>query len=190
MAVGTQHMVKASEKQQYKNENTRMSPGTRERRWLKCVIYLNQINADRKRRYTLKQKRIKSGLAVTERHLKMIDENLRRAGAGSRNDFVEKAVEFYVGHLNAEDSSQYIGELLSQEVDKRLSQFTKTFSTNQYKTSVQLSVLCHLLASEFRYNHAELETLTRHCKEEVKRLDSVPSFGQISKREDNRGEIL
>ncbi len=138
----------------------------------------------------MKQKRIKSGLAVTERHLKMIDENLRRADAGSRNDFVEKAVEFYVGHLNAEDSSQYIGELLSQEVDKRLSQFTKTFSTNQYKTSVQLSVLCHLLASEFRYNHAELETLTRHCKEEVKRLDSVPSFGQISKREDNRGEIL
>ena len=148
------------------------------------MIHLSQLDTNCKRRYTLKQKRIKSGLAVTERHLKMIDENLRRADAGSRNDFVEKAVEFYVGHLNAEDSSQYIGELLSQELDKRFSRFTKTFSTNQYKTSVQLSVLCHLLAAEFQYDQTQLDKLIRYCKEEVKRMDSVPSFGQINRREE------
>lgn len=32
---------------------------------------------------------------------------------GSRNNFVEKAVEFYIGHLNAEDGSRYIGEEVS-----------------------------------------------------------------------------
>lgn len=144
---------------------------------------LPQPDTNCKWRYTLKQKRIKSGLAVTGCHLKMIDENLRRADAGSRNDFVEKAVEFYMGHLNAEDSSQYIGELLSQELDKRFSRFTKTFSTNQYKTSVQLSVLCHLLAAEFQYDQTQLDKLIQHCKEKVKRLDSVPSFGQIHQQE-------
>ena len=35
------------------------------------------------------EKRVKSGLAVTPRHLKLCDDNLRRAGVGSRNDFVE-----------------------------------------------------------------------------------------------------
>ena len=75
-------------------------------------------------------KRVKSGLAVTEHHLKRIDENLRRAKANSRNDFVEQAIEFYIGYLNAEDSSKYIGELLSAELDRRISLFTKTFSTN------------------------------------------------------------
>ena len=51
-------------------------------------------------------KRVKSGLAVTEHHLKLMDENLRRAKANSRNDFVEQAIEFYIGYLNAEDSSK------------------------------------------------------------------------------------
>lgn len=50
-------------------------------------------------------KRVKSGLAVTERHLKLMDENLRRAKASSHNDFVEQAIDHYIGYLNAEDSS-------------------------------------------------------------------------------------
>ena len=92
-------------------------------------------------------KRVKSGLAVTEAHLKRMDENLRRAKASSRNDFVEQAIDHYIDYLNAEDSSQYIGELLSAELDRRISHFTKTFGTNQYKTSVQLAVIAHILAN-------------------------------------------
>ena len=41
------------------------------------------------------EKRVKSGLAVTPRHLKLCDDNLRRAGVGSRNDFVEQTIEGY-----------------------------------------------------------------------------------------------
>ncbi len=125
------------------------------------------------------QKRIKSGIAVTERHLKMMDEHLSQAGVDSRNDFVERAVEFYVGYLHTEQDVGYLGETLSKELDRRLSQFTKTFSTNQYKTSVQLAVLCHLLAVEFQYDQKQLEDLIQQCREEVKRLDSVPNFGRI-----------
>ena len=81
-------------------------------------------------------KRVKSGLAITERHLKLIDENLRRAKATSRNNFVEQAISHYIGYLNAEDSSDYIGELLSAGLDRRIFHFTKAFSTNQRKTPV------------------------------------------------------
>ena len=45
------------------------------------------------------EKRVKSGLAVTPRHLKLCDDNLQRAGVSSRNDFVEQAIEFYCSHL-------------------------------------------------------------------------------------------
>ncbi len=38
-------------------------------------------------------KRVKSSLAVLEQHLKRMDENLRRAKANSRNDFVEQAID-------------------------------------------------------------------------------------------------
>jgi len=125
------------------------------------------------------QKRVKSGLAVTEQHLKLIDENLRRAKANSRNDFVEQAIEFYIGYLNAEDNSDYVGELLSAELDRRISTFTKTFSTNQYKTSVQLAIISHILANAFNFNREYVDDLFRRCQIEVKQLDSVPSFARI-----------
>lgn len=128
-------------------------------------------------------KRVKSGLAVTEHHLKRIDENLRRAKANSRNDFVEQAIDHYIGYLNAEDSSDYIGELLSAELDRRISHFTKTFSTNQYKTSVQLAIISHILANAFDFNREYINNLFRQCQQEVKQLDSVPDFARICEQE-------
>lgn len=128
-------------------------------------------------------KRVKSGLAVTEHHLKRIDENLHRAKATSRNDFVEQAVDHYIGYLNAEDSSDYIGELLSAELDRRISHFTKTFSTNQYKTSVQLAIISHILANAFDFTREYVDTLFHQCHQEVKRLDSVPDFARICEQE-------
>ena len=128
-------------------------------------------------------KRVKSGLVVTEQHLRRIDENLRRTKANSRNDFVEQAIDHYIGYLKAEDSSEYIGELLSAELDCRISYFTKTFSTNQYKTSVQLAMLCHIIASDFNFTREYLDQLFRYCQQKVKKLDSVPNFARICEKE-------
>ena len=128
-------------------------------------------------------RRIKSGLAISEQHLKRMDENLRRAKANSRNDFVEQAIDHYISYLNAEDSSQYIGELLSAELNRRLAPFAKTFSTNQYKTSVQLAMLCHIIASEFEFTREYFDQLFRYCQQEVKKSDSVPNFARICEEE-------
>lgn len=140
----------------------------------------------------MSQKRVKSGLAVTEQHLKLMDENLRRAKANSRNAFVEQAIEFYIGYLNAKDSSEYIGELFSAELDRRISTFAKTFSTNQYKTSVQLAIISHILANAFNFNREYVDDLFRRCQMEVKQLDSVPCFARICEDESSyrSGEVL
>ena len=99
---------------------------------LGCLLLSEEHFSKEQRRKIMYTKRVKSGLAISEQHLKRMDENLRRAQANSRNDFVEQAIDHYTSYLNAEDSSQYIGELLSAELDRRLAPFAKTFSTNQY----------------------------------------------------------
>lgn len=112
-----------------------------------------------------------------------MDENLHRAKANSRNDFVEQAIEFYIGYLNAEDSSEYIGELLSVELNRRISHFTKTFGTNQYKTSVQLAIISHILANAFNFSWEYIDALFQQCQQKVKQLDSVPNFARICENE-------
>lgn len=47
------------------------------------------------------EKRVKTGLALKPSILGQCDANLNLAGASPRNDFVERAVSFYAGYLNA-----------------------------------------------------------------------------------------
>jgi len=132
----------------------------------------------------MQQKRIKSGLAVTEHHLHLVDDNLSKAKVKSRNDFVEKAIEYYAGCLNAEQNREYMGGLLSADLEKLFSKFAKTFSTNQYKLTVQVAVLSYLVGRQFRYDPQQMKQLKEICAQDVRRLDSVPDFGRIMEQAD------
>jgi len=132
----------------------------------------------------MRQTRIKSGLAVTEHHLRLMDENLRKAKAKSRNDFVEQAVEHYAACLNAEEHGEYMGGLLSADLEKLFSKFAKTFSTNQYKLTVQVAVLSYLVGRQFRYDQQQMKQLKEMCAQDVRKLDSVPDFGRIMEQAD------
>lgn len=123
-------------------------------------------------------KRVKSGLAVTPAHLKLCDDNLRRAEADSRNEFVEKAIEFYAGYLNAEQNPKFFDEMFTSAAQRKMEQVGKSLGTGQYKISVELSKLCHLIAAQMHMTDDQLRRLHQNCSEEVKSLGSVPTFEQ------------
>lgn len=123
-------------------------------------------------------KRIKSGLAVTEAHIKLCDDNLSRAKADSRNEFVEKAIEFYAGYLNAEQNPNFFDEMFTSAAQLKMEQVGRSLGTGQFKMSVELSKLCHLLATQMKVTDEQLQKLHKICTEEVKALGSVPTFEQ------------
>jgi len=123
-------------------------------------------------------KRVKSGLAVTLAHLKLCDDNLRRAQADSRNEFVEKAIEFYSGYLNAEQNPKFFDEMFTSAAQLKMEQVGKSLGTGQYKISVELAKLCHLIAAQMHVTDNQLQRLHQNCSEEVKALGSVPTFEQ------------
>lgn len=123
-------------------------------------------------------KRVKSGLAVTPAHLKLCDDNLRRAQADSRNEFMEKAIEFYAGYLNAEQNPKFFDEMFTSTAQRKMEQVGKSLGTGQYKISVELAKLCHLIAAQMHMTDDQLRRLHQKCSEEVKALGSVPTFEQ------------
>ncbi len=130
----------------------------------------------------MQQKRVKCGLALTPDHLKLCDDNLRCAEADSRNEFVEKAIEFYTGYLNAEQNPRFFDEMFTSEAQKKVETLSRTMGTGQYKIAVELSKLSWLLATHMNLSASDLRGIHKHCSEEVKELDSVPTFGQIGSR--------
>ena len=90
------------------------------------------------------EKRVKSGLAVTPRHLKLCDDNLRRAGVSSRNDFVEQAIEFYCSHLLSHELAQLRSR--GEVPMERFETLSKSLGTGQYKLSVEVATMARILA--------------------------------------------
>ena len=124
------------------------------------------------------EKRTKSGLAVTPKHLALCDSNLKLSGARSRNEYVEKAIEFYACYLNAENNPQLFEKLLVGSAENKMDTLGKTMGTGQYKIAVELAKLCFLVAQCIEIPENELRQLHQKCVEEVKRIDGVPSFRQ------------
>lgn len=60
------------------------------------------------------EKRIKPGLAITQRHIRLCDDHLRAAGVSSRNEFVEKAIECYAGWLDVKQTRSSFGNSLGR----------------------------------------------------------------------------
>lgn len=75
------------------------------------------------------EQRIKTGLAITQKHLSLCDENLRKAEVSSRNSFVEKAIEYYAGYLNAELNSRYFESAFASKAQQKVEQIGKSLGT-------------------------------------------------------------
>lgn len=127
------------------------------------------------------EKRVKSGLAVTPRHLKLCDDNLRRAGVSSRNDFVEQAIEFYCSHLLSHELAQLRSR--GEVPMERFETLSKSLGTGQYKLSVEVATMARILARIAQVPDSEIRAIQTDCDQEVKRLGRAPTFLQSSRRE-------
>lgn len=135
-------------------------------------------NRNRKEKPMIEQ-RVKTGLALTQKHLSLCDENRPKAHVKSRNEFVEKAIEFYSGYLNAEQNPKFFDDIFATKVQQRVEQIGRTFGTGQYKIAVELSILSHILAWELDVSKESLQQLRQMCSEKVKELGSLPTFENI-----------
>ena len=134
------------------------------------------------------EKRIKTGLAVTQKHLKLCDENLRKAEVSSRNDFVEKAIEYYAGYLNAEQNAKYFEEAFASRSQQKIEQIGKSLGTGQFKIAVELAIISHILASQVKISGEEFRRLCDKCEYDVKHLEGVQRFEQAYQFQHSKDE--
>lgn len=127
------------------------------------------------------EKRVKSGLAVTPRHLKLCDDNLRRAGVSSRNDFVEQAIEFYCSHLLSHELAQLRSR--GEVPMERFETLSKSLGAGQYKLSVEVATMARILARMAHLPESEVRSIQSDSIQEVKHLGRAPTFLQSYRRE-------
>ena len=104
-----------------------------------------------------------------------MDENCKRANCGSRSEFVEKAILFYCGYLNAQEAESYLPPLLSETLEK----FGNRICKLMFKQAVECNITNHLIAAD---SDLDVETYERLRNRSVREV--METKGKISFKDD------
>jgi len=94
----------------------------------------------------------------------------------SQNEFIEKAVHFYAGHLQARNYSKFLAPALTSTIRGTLDDSENRIARLLFKLAVEVSMMTHVLASGLEISDDELNRLRGRCVAEVKRTNGRISF--------------
>ena len=110
------------------------------------------------------------------------DDNCR-----SQSEFIEKAIEFYWGHLSADGNTNYLAHAIQGSIDATLHLVENRLSSLLFKLAVEMSMAMHIMAWQFDVDEDNLKSLRGYCVEEVKRLNGRISFDKAYEHQKGSG---
>lgn len=101
--------------------------------------------------------------------MERLDGWLSEDNCKSRSEFIEKALQFYMGYLASEDTSMYLSKSLLSGLQGTLEVTENRVSGNLFRLSVEVSMMMHLLAANLDITDDELQRLRGRCVSDVKK---------------------
>lgn len=108
--------------------------------------------------------------------LEKVEEIYREDNCGSRSEFIEKAVRFYIGYLTSETKDGYLPGVVTSTLKAIVAESDNRTSRMLFKIAVELAVLQNVVAATNEIDEVTLNRLRGECVKEVKRLNGSLSF--------------
>lgn len=87
----------------------------------------------------------------------------------SQTEFIEKAINFYVGYLTTDKGTNFLHPMLMQSIRGTLKENEHRQSANLFRLTVEMSMMMHILAAGLEISDEELRKLRGRCVELVKK---------------------
>ena len=108
--------------------------------------------------------------------LKIADSYLKAANCRSRNEFINQAIRHYIAFLQKEKDNEFLTPALESFLSGMIGDSENRLSRITFKLAVEMSMMMHIVASQFDIDNTEVEQLRRFCVDEVSRLKGKISF--------------
>lgn len=99
----------------------------------------------------------------------LIKAAMLRDNCQSQNEFIEKAVRFYAGHVAARDAAAVLPEALVAVLRGTLDDSENRISRLLFKLAVELSMTMHVVAADKGVGEVPLARLRGKCVEDVRK---------------------
>ncbi len=94
----------------------------------------------------------------------------------SPSEFIEKAINFYIGFLKSEDNVNYLSPRITSSVDAVVHGSEQRINRNLFKIAVELGKVAHAVAAANDVDEDTMQELHAMCVDEVRHINGVINF--------------
>lgn len=94
----------------------------------------------------------------------------------SPSEFIEKAINFYIGYLKQEKNVNYLSPRITSSVEAVINGSEQRINRNLFKIAVELGKLAHTIAAANEVDEDTLRELHSMCVDEVRHINGLISF--------------
>lgn len=117
-----------------------------------------------------------TGVYTDKETLARINAALPAANCRTRNEFINKAIQFYLTYLNNQSSSEYLTPALESVIAGKIGATENRIARVLFKLSVELAMMMHVVAVTNEIQPQDLADLRKLCVDEVSKLGGKYTF--------------
>ena len=105
-----------------------------------------------------------------------VESHYQKDNCSTKNEYIEKAIQFYSGYLNSERAGDYLPRVLADVLEGKLGALGKRMGHLLFKLAVEMDMMMNVLAAAMEIPEEQLRELRGRCIQEVKKTHGMISL--------------
>ena len=123
-----------------------------------------------------KQEKQRFTFWTQQKTLDEITEWSERIGSKSKSEFIEDAIQFYIGYLATEESTGFMPEFLNNLINSNIESLEDRLCNVIFKIAVELGMLLHAFCAINDIPEETIKELRDGVIKEVRSLNDITTF--------------
>lgn len=118
----------------------------------------------------------KFALYIRESTLEQVRKWYSQDNCTSQSEFIEKAIQFYIGFISSENGSDYLPKIITSTLKGIVNESDNRISRILFKMAVEQAITMNVVAATCNISRDQLDKLRGTCVAQVKRSNGAYSF--------------
>ena len=123
-------------------------------------------------------KKEKFALYLTPEKKALLERRFREDGSRSLTGFIERAVDFYLDYLSANNAGLFLPTSIKSYLDGRLGQLDERLSSLAFRQAVEQDMVAGILADAYQFSDEDLRRRRAESVQNVKKTNGRVSLEQ------------
>ena len=115
-----------------------------------------------------------------------VESSYTKDNCTTRNEYIEKAIRFYTGYLNTQNTASYLPRILADVLDGKLEALGSRMGKQFFKLAVEQDMISNIVAAVYEITPDDIERLRGRCIREIKQTNGAVKFEDAVKYQNDR----